>query len=73
MKSISKAYASFGELVSDKSYLLRPGLSFEGICKHIGVSPVDLSEIIKQELGMSGTELFQALKRIEQTALKQTV
>lgn len=73
MKSISKAYASFGELVSDKSYLLRPGLNFEGICKQIGVSPVDLSEIIKQELGMSGPELFRTLQRIEQTDLKQTV
>lgn len=62
MKSISKAYASFCELVSDESYLRLRGLSFEGICKSLGVSPVDLSEIIKQELGMSGHELFQALK-----------
>lgn len=32
---------------------------FEKMCKEIGVSPVDLSEIIRHELGVSGPELLR--------------
>lgn len=61
MKTLSKAYALFGETVCADSFRPLPGLCFRKLCKSIGVSPVDLSGLIREELGMSGPELLQAL------------
>ena len=59
MKTIYDSYAAFCSLLDDPANL---SLSYEDLCARIHVSPLDLSEILQEELGFSGMELVASLQ-----------
>ena len=63
MKTLESSYASFCDLVQDQANL---SLSYEELCFKVKVSPVDLNEILTEELGYTGEELIAALRALPQ-------
>ena len=59
MKTLYDSYAAFCSLLDDPANL---SLSYEELCARIHVSPLDLSEILREELGFSGMELVASLQ-----------
>lgn len=59
MKSLFKSYAAFCSLLDDPANL---SLSFEELCARVRVSPLDLNEVLREELGFSGGEFLAALQ-----------
>ena len=62
MKTLSKAYAGFARLMDDPSFLSSPACSFDAACRILGVSPVDLDGMLREELGFDGPSLVQVLR-----------
>ena len=59
MKTLYDSYAAFCSLLDDPANL---SLSYEELCARIHVSPLDLSELLQEELGFSGMELVAAIR-----------
>ncbi len=64
MKTLSEAYAAFAALMSDETCLSTPGLTYEGVCARIGVSPADLNEVIFSEMGLNGPEILNSFQKL---------
>lgn len=59
MKALFKSYETFCSLLDNPANL---SFSFEELCSRVRVSPLDLNEILREELGLSGMELLAALQ-----------
>ena len=59
MTSLLKSYAAFCSLLDNPANL---SLSYEELCARVHVSPLDLSEILQEELGFTGMEMVAALR-----------
>lgn len=59
MKTLLDSYAAFCALLDNPENL---SLSYEELCARVHVSPPDLSELLQEELGLSGMELVAALQ-----------
>ena len=59
MTSLLKSYAAFCTLLDNPANL---SLSFEQLCARVHVSPLDLGELLQEELGFSGMELLATLQ-----------
>ncbi len=59
MKSLFESYVAFCSMLENPANL---SLSYEELCARLRVSPMDLNELLHEELGCSGTELLAALQ-----------
>ena len=59
MRTLTKSYEVFCSLLEDPSDLSQ---TYEKLCARVRVSPVDLNEILLEELGFTGPELIAALR-----------
>lgn len=57
MRTMKKIYERFGVLMESDEVLSRPGIDFRLVCRMLRVSPPDLDEVVRKELGMSGEEV----------------
>lgn len=62
VRQLQSAYEMFGRLMLDEKIYLKKGMTFECVCRIIGVSPEDLDEEIIREMGMSGQSLMDAYR-----------
>ena len=58
MRTLTKSYEAFCSLLEDPSNLSQ---TYEKLCARAHVSPVDLSEILLEELGYTGPELLRTI------------
>lgn len=58
MKTLYDSYAAFCLLLEEPANLSMP---YEKLCARAHVSPVDLSEILLEELGYTGPELLRTI------------
>lgn len=63
MRTINSSYRAFCSLLEDPSNL---SLSYETLCGRVHVSPVDLNEILLEELGYAGPALLAALRPVQE-------
>ena len=59
MKPLFNSYEAFCRLLDDPRNL---SLSYEELCSLVPVSPVDLREVLLEELGYTGPELLSSLR-----------
>lgn len=59
MKSLFESYVAFCSMLENPANL---SLSYEELCSRVRVSPLDLNELLREELGLSGMELLAALQ-----------
>ena len=59
MKTLYDSYAAFCSLLDNPANLTLP---YEKLCARVHVSPVDLAEVLQEELGLSGMELIAAFQ-----------
>lgn len=59
MKTIYDSYAAFCALLDNPANL---SLSYEELCARVHVSPLDLAEVLQEELGLSGMEFVASLQ-----------
>lgn len=59
MKSLFESYVAFCSMLKNPANL---SLSYEELCARLRVSPMDLNELLREELGLSGMELLAALQ-----------
>ena len=59
MKSLFESYVAFCSMLENPANL---SLSYEELCARLRVSPLDLNELLREELGLSGMELLAALQ-----------
>lgn len=63
MCAISTTFTRFERLVDSEQILLNPSTSFNSICRRLHVAPSSLNEYIEEELGLSGEELVERLRK----------
>ncbi len=59
MKSLFESYVAFCSMLENPANL---SLSYEELCSRVRVSPLDLNELLREELGLSGMEILAALQ-----------
>ena len=59
MKSLFESYVAFCSMLENPENL---SLSYEELCARLRVSPMDLNELLHEELGCSGMELLAAMQ-----------
>ncbi len=59
MKSLFESYVTFCSMLENPA---NHSFSFEELCARLRVSPMDLNEILREELGCSGMELLAAMQ-----------
>ena len=59
MKTIYDSYAAFCALLDNPANL---SFSYEELCARVHVSPLDLAEVLQEELGLSGMEFVASLQ-----------
>ena len=59
MKTLFNSYRAFCSLLEDPLNLSQP---YEKLCARVRVSPVDLNEILLEELGYTGPGLLAVLR-----------
>ena len=59
MKTISDSYSRLCGMLCSPSFDADLYSDFPSLCRSLGASPVDLSELLERELGVSGEELLR--------------
>ena len=59
MKSLFESYVAFCSMLENPA---NHSLSYEELCARIHVSPMDMNEVLREELGCSGMEYLAALR-----------
>lgn len=62
MKHIEKL-GIFGKLIMDEHVYLDPSLNFREVCRMIGADPGEMDGYLREEVGLSGDELFLDLRK----------
>ena len=62
-QELERAYASFGKMMAEDEVYRNPALTFEEICRRIGIPVGRLDRYIYSEMGMTGRQLMEAYRR----------
>lgn len=63
MRNLDSAYERFGAFVCEKRDWASSGMDFAGFCRESGVDPAALDSLLVGELGMTGEEILETLRK----------
>lgn len=61
-KELRKAYEAFGRMVAEEEVYREATLTFEDVCRRIGIETGALDRLIFSEMGMTGRQLMAAYR-----------
>lgn len=61
-KELRKAYEAFGRMVAEEEVYREATLTFEDVCRRIGIETGVLDRLIFSEMGMTGRQLMAAYR-----------
>lgn len=61
-KELRKAYEAFGRMVTAEEVYREETLTFEDVCRRIGIETGVLDRLIFSEMGMTGRQLMAAYR-----------
>mgnify|MGYP000798537875 FL=1 len=61
-KELRKAYEAFGRMVTAEEVYREETLTFEDVCRRIGIETGALDRLIFSEMGMTGRQLMAAYR-----------
>lgn len=61
-KELRKAYEAFGRMVAEEEVYREETLTFDDVCRRIGIETGALERLIFSEMGMTGRQLMEAYR-----------
>lgn len=61
-KGLRKAYEAFGRMMVEEEVYREETLTFDDVCRRIGIEPGALVRLIFSEMGMTGRQLMEAYR-----------
>lgn len=61
-KELWKAYEAFGRMMAEEEVYMEATLTFEDVCRRIGIETGALDRLIFSEMGMTGRQLLAAYR-----------
>ena len=61
-KGLRKAYEAFGRMMVEEEVYREETLTFDDVCRRIGIETGSLERLIFSEMGMTGRQLMEAYR-----------